>query len=149
MPGKRNPFLFHTSGDAIQSAGLLLLRVGVSIFMILLHGWPKLSNYLQGKTDFFDPFGLGSEFSLLLAIFAEVICSLLLIAGICTRLAVVPLAVTMMVAAFLFNAGQELIVKERGIIYLMLYLFFLLVGPGKYSVDFLLFGRKKYRNINP
>ena len=142
-------FLFETTDDAIQSTGLMLLRIGVSIFMILLHGWPKFSNYSEAKFTFFDPFGLGSEFSLALAIFAEIICSVLLVTGLFTRIAVILLAITMIVAAFLFNAGQELIVREKGILYLMIYLFLLLVGPGKYSADVFLFDRQKNVNMNP
>lgn len=132
-------FLFQTTGDTIQSSGLLLLRIGVSIFMILLHGWPKLSNYLQGNVNFPDPIGLGVELSLVLAIFAEVICSFLLMLGLLTRIAVVPLAFTMIVVAFVVNAGRELIVSERALLFLIIYLFFLLVGSGKYSLDFYLY----------
>lgn len=141
MPKNRVQLLFQTTNDTIQSSGLLLLRVGVSIFMIVLHGWPKLSNYLQGSTNFSDPIGLGSELSLILAIFAEVLCSLLLMLGLFTRFAVIPLAFTMIVAAFIFNAGHELIVKETGILYLIVYLFFLLTGPGKYSFDYYLINK--------
>lgn len=134
-------FLFQTTSDTIQSSGLLLLRIGVSIFMILLHGWPKLSNYLQGNVNFSDPIGLGVELSLVLAIFAEVLCSSHLVLGLLTRIAVVPLAFTMIVVAFIVNAGQELIVSERALLFLTIYLFFLLVGSGKYSLDFYLYGK--------
>lgn len=139
MLKNKSRFLYQTTDNPIQSLGLLLLRVGVSFFMILLHGWPKLSNYLQGIVNFSDPIGLGVELSLVSAIFAEVICSLLLILGLLTRIAVAPLAFTMIVVVFIVNAGQELILSERALLFLIIYLFFLLVGSGKYSVDYLLF----------
>lgn len=94
---------------------------------------------MQGIVNFSDPIGLGVELSLVLAIFAEVICSILLILGFLTRIAVLPLAFTMIVVAFFVNAGQELIVSERVLLFLIIYLFFLLVGSGKYSFDYWLF----------
>jgi putative oxidoreductase len=130
--------ILQTSHDSLQSIANFLLRTGVSLSMIYLHGWPKLSNYIKGNVNFFDPFGIGSEFSLLLAIFAEVICSVLLILGILSRISAIPLIITMLVAMFLFNAGQPLIVKEKAFIFLMTYLFILLAGSGKYSIDALL-----------
>lgn len=117
MYKKHLKWLFQTSHDSLQSFATLVLRTGVSMCMIYLHGLPKLSNYMEGNVDFYDPFSMGSEFSLLLAILAEVICSILLILGIFTRISVVPLIITMVVAIFLFNAGQPLIVKEKGFIF--------------------------------
>ena len=106
--------------------------------MIYLHGWPKLSNYIEGNVNLFDPLGIGAEFSLLLAIFAEVICSVLLILGLFSRISAIPLIITMLVAMFLINAGQPFIVKEKAFIFLMTYIFILLAGSGKYSIDALL-----------
>ena len=131
-------FLFHTNHASLESFATLLLRIGVSMSMMYLHGLPKLYSYIDGNFEFYDLFSIGSEYSLLLAIFAEVFCSILLILGLFTRLSVIPLITTMVVAIFLVNAGQPLIVKEKGLIFLMTYLFILLVGPGKYSIDRLL-----------
>jgi putative oxidoreductase len=44
----------------------------------------------------------------------------------------------MLVAMFLINAGQPLIVKEKAFIFLMTYIFILVAGSGKYSIDALL-----------
>lgn len=138
MYQKSLELLLQTSQDSIQSIAIFLLRTGISISMIYLHGWPKLSNYIEGNIDLFDPLGIGLELSLLLAIFAEVICSVLLILGLFSRISAIPLIITMLVAIFLINAGQPLIVKERAFIFLMIYMFILLAGSGKYSVDALL-----------
>jgi putative oxidoreductase len=127
--------LLKTSHDSIQSVAILMLRTGISLSMIYLHGWPKLSNYLDGNVDLFDPLGIGYEFSLLLAIFAEILCSILLILGLFSRVSAIPLIITMLVAMFIVNAGQPLIVKERAFLFLMTYTFILLAGPGKYSID--------------
>ncbi|MCX2745439.1 DoxX family protein [Mangrovivirga sp. M17] len=127
--------LLKSSENKIVGIGLLLLRTGISTLMVYLHGWPKLKSYSESQSSFPELIGLGSETGLLLAIFAEAICSILLSLGLLTRIAVIPLSFTMVVAAFIFNADQEFIVKEKGIIYLIVYLFFLITGAGKYSAD--------------
>ena len=138
--------LLQTSRDSIQSIGIFLLRVGISLPMIIIHGWPKLSSYIEGNVDLFYPLGIGYELSLLLAIFAEVICSILLILGLFSRISAIPLIITMLVAMFLVNAGQPFIVKEKAFVFLMTYVFILLVGSGKFSIDALL--TKKLSSIN-
>lgn len=50
------------------------------------------------EITFADPFGLGPAPSLALAVFAEVFCSILIMLGIFTRLSVIPLIITMLVA---------------------------------------------------
>ncbi len=69
-----------------------------------------------------DPVGLGSTFALSLIMFAEFFCSLLLIVGLFSRLATVPLMIGMSVAAFFAHAGQPFMAMELPIIYLCIYL---------------------------
>ena len=73
---------------------------------MLSHGIPKLMNWGSLSDTFPDPFGVGSALSLALAIFAEVGCSALLVVGLFTRLATVPLIVTMLVAALLIHGDD-------------------------------------------
>ena len=94
--------LLSSNGSDIA---LLLLRIFVGI-MMLTHGVAKIENFSALKANFPDPVGLGAGFSLLLITCAEVGCSLLVIVGLVTRLAVIPLIVGMCVAAFLtFHDG--------------------------------------------
>lgn len=130
--------VFSNSNNNLIDLGLLILRMSTSLLMICLHGWPKITSYLEGQDSFPELLGLGSTTGLLLAIFAEVICSILLIIGFFTRVTVIPLAVTMCVAAFIFNADQSILVKEKALIYLVIYICLLIAGSGKYSIDFLL-----------
>jgi len=130
--------LLQSSTDMVSGLGFLMLRIGASSLMVYLHGWPKIKNYWEGQNGLPELIGLSPESGLLLAIFAEVICSFLLALGFLTRIAVIPLSFTMVVAAFIFNADQALIVKEKAIFYLIVYLFFLVAGAGKYSIDHLL-----------
>jgi putative oxidoreductase len=120
---------------------LLLLRIGVSCLM-LTHGLPKLQKVLSGNFAFGDPLGLGSGVSLTLAALAEVGGSLLILVGAATRLAVLPLIVTMLVAAFVAHADDPFGKKELPLLYLFSYSLLLLAGAGKYSVDGLLSQRR-------
>ena len=114
---------------------LLLLRLVLGIFM-LTHGYGKLEKLFGDEPiKFADPIGIGVTASLALAVFAEFFCSLLLIAGLGTRLAVIPLIVTMFVAVFIAQAGNDFGKRELPLLYLVLYVIILITGAGSYSID--------------
>jgi len=115
---------------------LLIVRIAVAAFM-LTHGYPKLMKLLAGgEIQFADPFGLGMYFSLVLAVFAEFFCSILVGLGIGTRLAAIPLIITMSVAAFIAHGSDPFGRKELALLYLVVYVFLLFTGSGKFSVDY-------------
>lgn len=120
---------------------LLLLRVLVAAFM-LTHGLPKFYRLMEGgEIQFPDPIGLGSVTSLVLTVFAELICSTFVFIGFATRLAAVPLIINLSVAAFIVHANDPFAKKELALLYLCAFVTLLIAGSGRYSVDFLL--RKK------
>lgn len=133
--------LLSTRGNTEFYHGqLLLLRVGAGL-MMLTHGFPKLQKLLSGQFNFADPFGLGEAISLGLAVFAEFFCSILVILGLGTRLAVIPLLITMFTAVFIIHAGDPFGKKELALMYSMVYLALLIGGSGKYSLDEKLFNK--------
>ncbi len=136
-----NRFFATAPNAPAMHVGLLLLRIGVACLM-LTHGLPKLQKVLTGNFAFGDPLGLGSGVSLTLVALAEVGGSLLILVGAATRLAVLPLIVTMLVAAFVAHADDPFGKKELPLLYLFIYTVLLLTGAGKYSVDGLLSQRR-------
>jgi putative oxidoreductase len=118
-----------------SNAGMLLLRVFAGTTMLLSHGWGKLLRLLDGDTGFVDVMGIGELPSLLLTIFAEVFCALLVTLGLWTRFAALPLIITMAVAVFYVHAGDPFSKQELGLFYLVAYSTIFLLGPGKYSFD--------------
>ena len=122
---------------ANRDLAILLLRVTIGTLM-LSHGIPKLMSLFSGNIQFPAIFGLTAELSLSLAVFAEVICSFLLIFGIGTRLATIPLIITMLVAVFYIHADDPFMKQEPGLLYLLTYMILFIAGSGKYSIDYLL-----------
>ena len=62
--------------DASCSLGLLILRIASGGMMLVAHGWGKLLAFSEKSGGFLDPLGIGSETSMAMAIFAEVVCAL-------------------------------------------------------------------------
>lgn len=120
--------------------GLLIFRVGISA-MMMTHGWGKFQKVLNGDFTFGDPLGIGVEASLILAAFAEFICSILIILGLTTRYAAVPLMITMIVAWRIAHGDDPFGTQEKSVFYLLSYLMIFITGPGKYSLDQKLFGK--------
>jgi putative oxidoreductase len=137
-------FNTHFSNEAVHFM-LLVTRVAIGAFM-LVHGYQKLQWILAGgEIQFADPIGLGPKVSLYLAVFAEFFCSVLLILGLAARLATVPLIVTMVIAVFIVHGADGFDKRELGLLYLVVYLFLLVAGPGKYSIDRLISPRSSRR----
>ena len=108
--------------------------------MMLTHGYPKFQNLISGKMQFGDPIGLGVEVSLVLTVLAEFVCSILLILGLTTRYATIPLMIAMLVALLVVHINDPFARQEKAFFYLLSYLVILLSGPGKYSLDKRLYG---------
>ena len=128
--------------DLSTAVGLLVLRLSFGCFM-LVHGWEKFSTFSQKAEVFPDPLGMGNQLSLIFAIGAELGCSILLILGFATRLVSLPLAFTMFVALFMVHGDDPWKKQELAACFLAVYVSILLLGPGTFSLDHLLFGTGK------
>jgi len=122
---------------------LLILRVIIGVFMIK-HGLGKLETLFGNEPiEFPDPIGVGATASLALAVFSEVFCSVLLLIGLCTRFAAIPLFITMMVAAYIVHLHDGFNKQELALLYALIYIVITLIGAGKYSLDHMLFKQRK------
>src|SRR5215510_9643995 len=92
--------------------GLLLLRLMAGALM-LQYGWKKLSTFNEGSVDFPDPLGVSSPVSLSMTIFAEFFCSCFLLAGLFTRIVLIPLIFAMTVAVLVIHSDDPFRVKEH------------------------------------
>jgi putative oxidoreductase len=118
--------------------GLLILRVALGFSMLMLHGRGKILNFSAMAEKFAIIPGVPGNVNLGLAIFAEVVCSALLIAGLFTRFAALILAITMGTAFFFFHKSSLIAGPGSGelaMVYLVAYVTLLFTGAGKFSVD--------------
>ena len=133
----KNLFSTRTS-DAAFSFAMLLLRLGAGLLMLVNHGLDKLLNFSQKASRFADPFGIGSAPSLGMVVFAEFFCALFIILGLFTRLACIPLIIGMSVAFFSahkMNYAGGPGGGEVALLFLIIFLSILFLGPGKVSLD--------------
>lgn len=129
-----------TNTSASTDIAILVARIGIAVLM-LTHGIPKMMMlFSEEPVKFPSVFGLNAELGLGFVVFAEVFCSLLILAGFATRLATIPLIITMLVALFAIHAADPFARQEPALQYLLAYIVLLFAGSGKYSLDYLLQG---------
>jgi len=132
----RNFFRFGflpTSADC----ALLLLRLWAGIALFWRHGLEKASHYSMMSQHFPNPIGIGSHLSLVLSMFAETVCALLLVLGLGTRFAALVIIIDLGVAFSLVHhfAFHGPMSGELPFLYLGCALAIFLAGPGRYSAD--------------
>ena len=122
----------------LESTGILFLRLYLGGAMFLAHGLGKMQ---AGPADLPNPFGMNPTFNGLLIIFAEGICSILILLGLVTRAASLVLFICMFVAFFIAHKDDPFKVKELAFVYMMGYTALMFTGAGSLSLDKLI-GRK-------
>ena len=128
--------LFSTNyTDAAFNFSMLLIRFGFGFLLFLNHGLPKLQKFSVRKESFSDPLHIGSAPSMILVIFAEVFCALLIAAGLLTRFAAIVLVIMFAVLVFIVHKNDPVKEKEDAILFLLAFLAILFCGPGKWSLD--------------
>lgn len=75
------------AGPFLPDAGLLFARVAGALLVLHVHGLPKLLHFSEELAHIDDPLRLGRAVTLYCALFAELLCPLLVAAGLLTRLA--------------------------------------------------------------
>ncbi len=127
--------------------GLLLIRLMFGASMAAA-GYQKITKYSENlKDDFWinkvSFLGLSGAPVLNLVIFAEFFCSLLIMAGFLTRLALIPLVICSFYI-FAVIGGEVYHIEDGGLWfnpgfpYFIVYIALFFTGAGKYSVDHLI-----------
>ena len=122
----------------------LLVRLFVGYFFFET-GWAKAQS-LDAMTERFVGWGIpfpGS--SVVLSVYTELIGGALLVLGLATRLAAIPLLINMLVALFTVNirnvTGLDEFVELDTPLYALFFLWLLVSGPGRMSLDHLVWTR--------
>lgn len=133
----------HKDWKTGKEFSILILRLVAGFVVLYGHGFGKLSTIFTGQEiKFFDPIGIGANLSFYLAAFAEGICAILLMLGLFTRYAAIVLAINFLVIFRVhFKDGYEAL--ELISLYLFAFIAIVFAGGGKYSLDNLLFNKKR------
>ncbi len=132
-------FLLPKSSSTSHSLAMLILRAGLGCIIVIGHGWMKIANFSEMHEHFVNFLSMGPDFSLVLSIFAEFVCGILIILGLFTRLAVIPLIINMLTAITLVHHWQIMAQAQLPFVLLAGFLAILLLGPGMISLDGLIF----------
>jgi len=124
--------------DPAFNFATLALWVGAGSLMLVNHGLMKMNHFGEMSPNFMDPFHIGPSATLALVIFAEVFCSGLVILGLFTRWACLPLIFDMSFAFVKVHhmkyapppAGGEI-----ALLFLTMFVALLFLGAGRISVD--------------
>jgi putative oxidoreductase len=130
--------------ERAQDLGLLFLRVSASLFLLWVHGLPKLLNYSAQLQVIEDPFHLGANLTLMLAIFAEVLCPLLIIVGLLVRMACLPILSVLLVAMVVVHPQWSIEEGQFGWLLLILFTSIFIAGPGRLALNVRFAGALRY-----
>jgi putative oxidoreductase len=132
----------------LRGLALLLGRLAVGL-VFLSTGWGKVHN-VEKVTEFFTSLHIPAPaLNAVVVGWSELLCGAALVIGLFTRLATIPLIVSMIVAILTAKRGDihgffDLIAFEETT-YLLVLLMIAILGPGSLSIDHLL--AKKYRRV--
>ena len=136
----------RTTGYSYTNLGRLFLRLFVGI-MLMQFGIRQLGCFAEMCHTFPSVLGMSPELSMTVMIVVEIACSVFIMSGFLTRIMTVPPVISMLVAEWyllhdqLGTPAYMLDWQQQGylpVMFLGIYFFILLVGPGKISVDYFL-----------
>lgn len=132
--------------------GLLLLRCGLGLCLVIVHGWSKLGHavaFCRGQNwelvQLVRSLGFPAPgFFAVCAALTESVGAVLVACGLCTRSAAATVAFNMMVATYAdLKDGTSI---ESACLYGLPFFAISLAGPGTLSLDYL---RKQFRQKRP
>lgn len=137
--------LFTTTGYCYNNMAKLFIRLFVGV-MFMQFGIRHLMNFSQFSIDFPSMWGMSSATTLTLMIIIELVCSLLIMVGFLTRLSTIPPIASMIAAEYYIVHDMLPNTSIYGIdctqpgylpvMFIGIYCFILLAGPGKISLDY-------------
>ncbi len=126
---------------------MLIFRVLVSVQLMTTHGLKKLGIGVGQAEIVPNPLGLPEQLNTLFATSANLFFPVLVIFGFLTRLASLPVLAVTMTGYFVLHWNDPLPEKDMPFMYSLAFLLILVLGPGKYSMDYLI--NKKLYNKQP
>lgn len=132
------------TGYTYSNLGRLFIRLFVGL-MFMQFGIRHLVHFNTMSQSFPGALGMSHETSLIVMIIIELLCSLFIMVGFLTRLATIPPIIAMVVAEHYILSDMQTVSPylidsvQPGylpIMFIGIYLFIILAGPGKISLDY-------------
>lgn len=133
------------TGYTYSNMARLFMRLFVGV-MFMQFGIRHLVSYDTIVNDFPTMLGLSSQTCLILMIIVEIVCSLFIMVGFLTRISAIPPILAMVAAEYYILHDLVPHISVYGldstqpgylpIMFIGIYLFILLAGPGKISLDY-------------
>ena len=120
--------------ESTKTSLLLLASRLVFGLTFASHGLDKLQHFSETAAHFPAPFALSGDIAVGLSIFGELVCGLAFAFGFLTRLTLLPMIFTMIVA-FTTVHGESVSGGELAFLYLVIFVLSWFAGAGKFSVD--------------
>ena len=135
----------RSAGYSYTNLGRMFLRLFVGV-MLMQFGLRQWVHFDEELILFPTILGISPEILMPIMIIIEILCSLCIMVGFCTRLMVVPPFLAMLIAecyllsdtymaSYLISWSQPAYLP---MMFMGIYFFIFLVGPGKISVDYFL-----------
>ena len=137
---------YRWSGYSYTNLGRLFLRLFVGL-MFLQFGVRQILHFDECGTSFPSVLGMSPEAGCVVMICIEVVCSLFIMCGFLTRFMTIPPFLSMAVAEYYLLDSSPLPASDTmlwtqsaylPVMFLGIYFFIMLVGPGKISIDYFL-----------
>ena len=122
-------------GPFTPDAGLLFARIAGAALLLHVHGIPKIVHYQAELANIDDPLGMGRTLTLWCALFAEVVCPVLIALGLFTRLAALPVVFLLAVSMVLVHPDWSIAEGQFGWLLVIVFGTVALTGAGRYSLD--------------
>ena len=133
-----------STSPILPMGGLAVIRIIIGCFLIY-HGWEVFDADKMREYASWDNFKNSSSglFMVYMGKIAELLGGVMLAIGCFTRLACIIVIVTMSYIAFSLGHGKIWYEDQYPFLFVMLGFVFIFSGPGKWSVDNLLFNQKR------
>lgn len=117
---------------------MLFFRVLLSVELMIAHGLKKVGVGVAAAETVPNPLGLPDGLNQSMAIAANLVFPWFIMAGLFTRLAVLPVLGVTLTGYFILHWNDPIALKDVPFIYSLCYLLLLVLGPGKYSADYVI-----------
>ena len=135
--------LFSTA-PVLLPAGLTFIRIIIGFFL-MYHGWEVFDKDKMNEYAAWDVFKGSSSPSVMVYLgkASELIAGFLLFCGLLTRVAAIIMILTFLYISFFVGHGKIWYDDQYPFLFALFGLFFFFTGPGKWSLDNLIFRSSK------